>query len=323
MSGAVGVLLMSLALGAASFGIGVLPLSLNFTGAGLAGLSAVGTGLLLGAALGIIIPEGVETTAAAYAGNEFPTSKIALSLLVGFILMLVVEQSVASHAQGPSNALGAKIIQSRSDVQFDADVDDIELGASPRAAEFSPAERSRSMTSREGRKEAVPLTVGLFIHGLADGLALGVSALSDSQAEHTSELSLVVFMAILIHKAPTTIAFTTSLLSTPLPRSEIKKYIAVFASSTPLGALASYALFYILGAGTAGDMSGLALLVSGGSFMYVATVLQPVSDHSEGASLELRKSTRTLLIVLGMVVPFLITVLVGHGHEADSQRTPS
>ncbi|TFK52232.1 Zinc/iron permease [Heliocybe sulcata] len=322
MSAATGVLLMSVALGAASFGIGILPLSLNFTGTGLAGLSAVGTGLLLGAALGIIVPEGVEATAAAHNGDEFPTSKIALSLLVGFILMLVVEQTISSHNHGHSSSPGTKVLSSRSEVQFDADTEDIELGSSPRAAELSNADRLRSLASGEGRKEAVPLTVGLFIHGLADGLALGVSALSDSQAGHTSELSLVVFMAILIHKAPTTIAFTTSLLSTPLPRPELKKCIAVFASSTPLGALVSYALFYFLGAGTAGDMSGLALLVSGGSFLYVATVLQPVSDHSEGTSADLRKGTRTTLLVLGMVVPFLIAVFVGHDHGAENQASP-
>lgn len=48
-----------------------------------------------------------------------------------------------------------------------------------------------------GRPErAYPLTLGLVVHGLADGLALGVSALGDTE----SDLSLVVFLALLIHK---------------------------------------------------------------------------------------------------------------------------
>ncbi|EPQ51041.1 hypothetical protein GLOTRDRAFT_66232 [Gloeophyllum trabeum ATCC 11539] len=326
MAGAAGVLLMSLALGAASFGIGTLPLSLSFTGSGLAGVSAVGTGLLLGAALGIIIPEGVEATAGAYAASEFPTTKIAASLLVGFVLMLVVEQSISSHAHhtsshspvslGDTRPTNKVLPSSSSEVEFDAGLDDLELqpGSSPRTSAFPSVDLVRRI---DGRKEAFPLTVGLFIHGLADGLALGVSSLSDSQSVHPSELSLVVFMALMIHKAPTTIAFTTSLLSTALPRSEIKKYIAIFASSTPLGAIVSYALFYMLGAGAADSTSGLALLVSGGSFLYVATVLQPVSDHSDGSPSELRKTTRTLLIVLGMLVPFLISTVVGHDHGTE------
>ena len=48
---------------------------------------------------------------------------------------------------------------------------------------------------------ALPLTLGMVLHGLADGLALGVSALSgDSDAHSSTNLSLVVFMALAIHK---------------------------------------------------------------------------------------------------------------------------
>jgi zinc transporter 9 len=72
------VVFMALALGALSFGIGILPLSFAFSrktagtacsyrcahagnmlGAHVAKLSTFGTGLLLGAALGVIIPESV------------------------------------------------------------------------------------------------------------------------------------------------------------------------------------------------------------------------------------------------------------------------
>jgi len=45
-------------------------------------------------------------------------------------------------------------------------------------------------------ERAYPLTLGLVVHGLADGLALGVSALGDTE----TDLSLVVFLALIIHK---------------------------------------------------------------------------------------------------------------------------
>lgn len=50
---------MSMVLGVTSFGIGTLPLFFSFSKNKIVYLSTVGTGLLLGAALGIIIPEYV------------------------------------------------------------------------------------------------------------------------------------------------------------------------------------------------------------------------------------------------------------------------
>jgi zinc transporter 9 len=50
--------------------------------------------------------------------------------------------------------------------------------------------------------QAYPFTLGLLIHALADGLALGVSALSN-EAGDFSDTTLVVFMALFIHKGTT------------------------------------------------------------------------------------------------------------------------
>ena len=47
---------------------------------------------------------------------------------------------------------------------------------------------------------ALPLTLGMVLHGLADGLALGVSALSGNDHESSTNLTLVVFMALAVHK---------------------------------------------------------------------------------------------------------------------------
>lgn len=63
---------------------------------------------------------------------------------------------------------------------------------------------------KASRARAFPLTLGLVIHSLADGLALGASALpgagqSDTESSTVSsspstQLSLVVFLALMIHK---------------------------------------------------------------------------------------------------------------------------
>jgi len=128
-----------------------------------------------------------------------------------------------------------------------------------------------------------------------------------------------VFLALIVHKAPTALALTTSLMSTALPRSECKKHIAFFSASTPFGALVSYGLFSFLEAGGEGDWTGTALLISGGTFLYVATVLQPVSHTAHSEENEMSKITRALLIVSGIFLPFIIGTLLGHGHGAEHE----
>ncbi|GLB38237.1 putative ZIP Zinc transporter [Lyophyllum shimeji] len=319
--------LMSLVLGIASFACGTLPLSFVFSKSHLDRLSALGTGLLLGAALGVIIPEGIETAAKENTAR-FLTHTIALSLLFGFTFMLIIEQLVSPHAHSHSHhhADNLSLHTVKGDpnhksavLEFDAELGDLERDEGvdhpgypqPRAPAPVP---SHEVEAPGPTSRAFPLTFGLAVHGLADGLALGASSLAQTGSGGTSSLPLIVFLALIIHKAPTSLALTTSLLATSLPRAKCKKYLAVFASSTPIGAIASYLLFSFLGNGD-GGWTGVALLFSGGTFLYVATVLQPVSEHSGShVSGELRPGRRVLYISLGMFVPFLLSALLGHRH---------
>ncbi|KAH8825055.1 Zinc/iron permease [Flagelloscypha sp. PMI_526] len=314
------LLIMSALLGAASFAAGNIPLAFSFSKDHITRLSTLGTGLLLGTALGVIIPEGIESVS--HTSSELPVSKIAFSLLVGFSLMLIVEQLISPDAHVGHSHGGVALKDQNTAVEFDAELSDLER-----------TERGGSEVPTSGaneplhivQKRALPLTFGLIMHALADGLALGVSALSTGHGEgdegkaesheHTSSLSLIVFVALIIHKCPTALALSTSLLSKNLPRNECRKHLAVFSASTPLGAIASYFLFSILGAGSSGsDLAGLALLLSGGTFLYVATVLQSVSSPSEGAR-EMKDTLRVGLIVAGIFIPFVISSLIGHGHD--------
>lgn len=62
--------------------------------------------------------------------------------------------------------------------------------------------------------------------------------------------------------APTALALTTSLLSTPLSHADCRKHIAAFSLSTPLGALASYVLLSWFEVAGTGHVPGVAMLVS-------------------------------------------------------------
>ncbi|KAJ7132977.1 Zinc/iron permease [Mycena filopes] len=314
------LLVMSALLGASSFLFGVLPLSFVLSKHHITRFSTLGSGILIGVALGVIIPEGIETLA--HASKELPTSQIALCLIAGFIFMMVVEQLVAphSHSHSPSShtnapnsdvALNSVGQNGGATVEFDAEMGDMEPLDSP-APGFMQVDMSTSLEEVRGsRARAYPLTFGLIMHGLADGLALGVSSLSDPSSSSGSshrDLSLIVFVALIIHKAPTSLALTTSLLNTSLPRSECRKHLAFFSASTPIGAIVSYSVLSFFSAGAQGSWTGLALLVSGGTFLYVATVLQTVSHSSDDpAAGDMTPPVRVSLISAGMILPYIIS----------------
>ncbi|KAI0004541.1 ZIP zinc transporter-domain-containing protein [Russula compacta] len=317
------LLVLSGLLGLASFGIGILPLSFTFSSMHMSKLSSLGTGLLLGAALGVIIPEGIEALALAHSrrlstSTALEGASIALPLLFGFTFMLVVEQLSSSHAhQHP-----ARRLSHHPDITSPDSVFDVELAG----FEDEPSGLSRSHTRRasgstsvpktsvesDAPPSAYPITIGLVMHGLADGLALGMSVLSsDNESSPSYGLSLVVFMALAVHKAPTALAYTVSLMSTSLSRMECRKHLLLFSASTPIGAIASYASFSVFGTEQV-DGVGTALLIS---VSFCGRVLHlPVSRHdssSEGVGTKMR----IMLLVLGIFTPFMLGTLLDHGHD--------
>ncbi|CAE6417376.1 unnamed protein product [Rhizoctonia solani] len=338
--GLIQLVVMCTLLGGASFGLGLLPLVVTFSKTRISQISTIGTGLLLGAAMGVVIPEGIEalhhaneSKSSEKAADEVPTRTIALCLLSGFTLMLAIEQLIApshQHQSAPAPAITV----------FDEDdIEQLELGPAPGdqypGPPVDPTARRRSIdsislnarngadvlhkrtrtgsngdvfgTSEDGNPNAI--TLGLVIHSMADGLALGASARSGQNA-----LEAIVFLAIIVHKAPTALALCTALMP-HLPRQSIRRHITAFALTSPLAALMTYFLVEFVGEhDSLPKWTGIALLFSGGTFLYVATVLQPISAHGHHEG-ELKPGVRVLLTVLGMFFPFVAGGILGHGHE--------
>lgn len=128
--------------------------------------------------------------------------------------------------------------------------------------------------------EGLNATLGLVIHGAADGIALGASSRSGS-----GSLGLIVFMAVLVHKGaspipvqvtelisgPTALGLTTTLLSLGLTPQMIRKRLTIFSFAAPIGAILTYLLVGAFGANTGrqkddvdglGWWTGIALLFS-------------------------------------------------------------
>lgn len=158
---------------------------------------------------------------------------------------------------------------------------------------------------------AVSTVVGLLVHSLADGISLGASSLSISGTSHS--LDLLIFLAIMLHKAPTAFALSSLLLSSSSSPSFIRQSLIAFSLAAPVGALVTYFLLALVGAGGDGMgwWTGIVLVFSGGTFLFVATGVMNRENEEEGG---VGKGARIALVVGGMVTPGLLSRLVGHGH---------
>lgn len=78
-------------------------------------------------------------------------------------------------------------------------------------------------------------TLGLVVHAAADGIALGAAA-----ATNQLDVEIIVFLAIMLHKAPAAFGLVTFLLHEGLDRNRAKKHLLIFSISAPAMALITY-----------------------------------------------------------------------------------
>lgn len=74
-----------------------------------------------------------------------------------------------------------------------------------------------------------------FCHQLADGIAMGAAATTAH-----ADVEMIVFLAILMHKAPASFGFVSYLLSEGIDRSRAKRYLLLFALSAPVASFVTY-----------------------------------------------------------------------------------
>ncbi|KAJ9300840.1 hypothetical protein DTO271G3_2004 [Paecilomyces variotii] len=195
--------------------------------------------------------------------------------------------------------------------------------------------RRNSSPSREGMQESgassrashsFATTTGLVIHAAADGIALGASS-SDTG------LSFIIFLAIMVHKAPASFGLTSVLLKQGLSSRAARAHLLVFSLAAPVGALATFLFVQTLGSGLSGDeagtrwRTGMLLLFSAGTFLYVAMhTMQETGANSASTDININgygdgrdnqqrasKSMRDLIAsVIGMILPLFLQI--GHAH---------
>lgn len=190
-------------------------------------------------------------------GTDFPTFYIGLSLTLGFVLMFLIDR-LPQHATDGLNRMPATRHISldnlgSSSVNGDGeDENDGFLGS------FAP-------TPRQSRSLAT--TVGLVIHAAADGIAMGASATTSDM-----KLGLIIFIAIMVHKAPAAFGLTSLLLRQGLSKRAARGHLIAFSLAAPVGALGTFILVSLLGGGNMEGPSGqwwtgMLLLFSAGTFL--------------------------------------------------------
>jgi len=87
---------------------------------------------------------------------------------------------------------------------------------------------------------------------------------------------LIIFIAILLHKAPAAIGFGTYLSHEGLSGWNLSKYLLAFTLTCPIASCVGYFALNLLHVATTEEQLmfwvGILLLVSAGSFLYVATI---------------------------------------------------
>ncbi|KAI6199201.1 zinc transporter ZIP9 isoform X2 [Aphelenchoides besseyi] len=128
-------------------------------------------------------------------------------------------------------------------------------------------ELKRHLRMHLGGRRKLSTTIGLCVHALADGVLLG-----SASSTRNSEVQMVVFVALVIHKGPSAFALSSLLLMENLERFRIKRHLLIFSLSAPFGAITTYMFLAAVkeGADYSTNLSGMFMLFSAGTFVYVA-----------------------------------------------------
>lgn len=187
-----------------------------------------------------------------------PTFYIGLSLILGFVLMFLIDR-LPRHASDNFTPPPAPRHISLSNLGGSA----LSGGGGDDAEETDGFLGGLAPTPKQSRSLAT--TTGLVIHAAADGIAMGASA-----AGSDMKLGFIIFLAIMVHKAPAAFGLTSVLLKQGLSKRAARGHLIVFSLASPLGAWATFILANLLG-GVGGESNqwwtGMLLLFSAGTFL--------------------------------------------------------
>ncbi|XP_077468670.1 zinc transporter ZIP9 isoform X1 [Stigmatopora argus] len=292
MDGGLSITLISVAMFVGCFLLGFIPLLFRLSERSLHFVSILGAGFLCGTALAITIPEGVglmqesqkhQNAASVLAVNATPTNE---------------------RAPLPQLWIGVALT---SGFTFMFIVD--QLGAY-----FCLCGQKTPNT------DAITATLGLVIHAAVDGFALGAVV-----ATGQVTVQIIVFLAVILHKAPASFGLVAFLMHAGLEKKSIQGHLLAFSAAAPIVAIATYFILHATRTSSQNQIgaTGIGMLFSGGTFLFVATVhvlpdiisssrrgrasQQQTEPPQQQSNLGLEES---FTFVLGVGLPMLLAVVV-------------
>ena len=353
-----------------SFLSGIVPMTFRMSDNRSRLLALLGSGILVGTALSIIIPEGIDSLYGE--STSFPASSVlhqphtgkqeiehdhikiesdsttrngssmtwivGSSLIVGFVLMLLIDQLSLYQAGGGSHGHYPEVGRAYSPINYSlAPQEENEIDTASEEQDVLPADSARvsetmsrpnsEVETRHGyngssakiemnshrrsnsahdhsvfanrEKGKVTPTLGLVIHAAADGIALGAAATTSHR-----QVELIIFLAIMLHKAPAAFSLVVLLLHKGLPHPTIRKHLLAFSLSAPVAAMITF--FGLSQSGKEAlrknNATGIAMLFSAGTFLFVATVhVLPELIHNK-----LLTPKELLFLLSGTLLPLLL-----------------
>lgn len=167
-----------------------------------------------------------------------------------------------------------------------------------------------SGNDRSGRNRmGISATIGLVVHAAADGIALG-----SASTINKSDVQLIVFVAIMLHKAPAAFGLVSFLLMEGIDVRNARKHLLVFSFAAPFAAITTFVVLGTLGSDSvwsSDSSTGVLMLFSAGTFLFVATVhvLPELANRT--------KSTKDYMLVVDAQSP----ATAGHSHSGGTNFT--
>jgi zinc transporter 9 len=146
---------------------------------------------------------------------------------------------------------------------------------------------------------------GLLIHCAADGLAMGAAALSGN-----ASLTALVGAAMVLHKAAMALGLSTYLMSCHWSWARSQRTLIIFSATAPVSAVTTYMLLGAVPLFTTPTAVALILLVSGGTFLYAATMhILPEVLAAGGGGMS---REQLIAVSVGCLAPVVLSW--GHSH---------
>lgn len=327
---------------ASSFFAGLLTTHLSLSHSAVSLLSTLGAAILVSTATTIIIPEGVNSLYAPLLESR-ATPHIHASLIGSpSILRASTHQSVFFSAlESPPPPIETYHVDPQWHIGLPLTLGfalmflisritphthhhtHVQIPEFSATTALNSANSSTSSVPSSTQQKRISATLGLVIHAAADGIAMG-----SASASGQSSLELAVFFAILLHKAPSAFGLASFLLKEGLSRKTIRTHLLVFSLSAPIAALLTHSIlsFSDIDPTTMSKSTGILLLFSAGTFLYVAMVdilpeimnststLYSSEFHLDDAPQAGGKMSPTQVIVfmIGMCLPWVLSLISGH-----------